>query len=84
MDIDTSAVGTVLFVTLPLTALIVRIFVLPDEMSLDEFVAPPMEDGPHGVQEEEPARWRPERLTPRERALSDPALRAAALGSPHH
>ena len=73
MDIDPTTLGAVLFVSTPVTLLILRIFVLPDGASLDDFVAPLMDlEWPHGVQEEESVRWRVELLTPPERQVAAP------------
>jgi len=89
MDIDLSNVAAVLFVISPLVLLLIRLFVVPDGMSLDD-VIPPMEELREvwrgGLQEEEePARWRIERLTvPRQTAaLPDGASVAVEDADPN-
>jgi hypothetical protein len=76
MYIDLTNVVAVLFVLAPLTLLLIRIFVVPDGTSLDHLIPPPRElEWPRGVQEEEPVRWRIERLTqPQRQASAESAI----------
>lgn len=66
MDVELTTI--VLLVGTPLALVMLRLFVVSDGISLEDLVAPPTEmPWPHGVQEEEPFRWRVEALTPRDR-----------------
>src|SRR4029079_12030953 len=63
MNIDLSNVAAVLVVISPLALLLVRLFAVPDGVSLDDVIPPLQElEWPRGVQEEEPVRWRVELL----------------------
>jgi hypothetical protein len=68
VNLDLADIGALLFVFTPLALLLLRIFVIPDGVSLEGLILPRTGfEWPHGVQEEEPVRWRVERLTPRDR-----------------
>ena len=85
MNLDLADIGAVLFVFTPLALLLVRIFVIPDGASLEDLIVPmKSSEWPHGLQEEEPVRWRIERLTPRDERVPEhtpqPAATHAAPG----
>ena len=76
MELDLTTLGAVLVAVSPLALLIIRIFVIPDGVSLEDLIAPSSDlEWPHGVQEEEPIPWHPELLTPRDRRASEPIRR---------
>ena len=79
MNLDLADIGAVLFVFTPLALILVRIFVIPDGASLENLLAPRFDlEWPHGVQEEEPIRWRTELLTRPDRRLPEPNRRRVA------
>jgi hypothetical protein len=78
---DLTNLAAVLIVVAPLALLLVRIFMVPDGVSLADLIPPPRElDWPRGVQEEDPVPWRVEHLTPPDRGNRSmspmPAVRA--------
>lgn len=80
MDIDLSNVAAVLVVVSPLALLLIRIFAVPDGVSLDDVIPPLRElEWPRGVQEEEPVRWRVERIRP-PRQIAPAQRRASSQG----
>jgi hypothetical protein len=81
MDVDLSNVAAVLVVISPLALLLLRLFVVPDGVSFDDLI-PPLQDvyWPRGLQEEEPVRWRIERLSA-PRQVAAPPDRVSVTGA---
>jgi hypothetical protein len=75
--------GPALVVLFPLFMLALLRIIAPDGVDLDEMLQVPRDPGmPRGVREEEPARWRVERLSRRTEhsgtAAAEPAVQASA------
>jgi hypothetical protein len=84
MNIDLIAVGSLFTAVVSIAALVVWVSGTRDGVGLEDlFVRPDAMPWPRGVQEEEPVRWRIERLTPRTaRAPEVPAAQRAIHGRP--
>ena len=66
MDLDPTVLGVMLIAALP-ALLLLRVLFGPGAVSMEDLFTRPDLAWPRGVQEEEPVRWRIERLTPRDR-----------------